>query len=180
MVNVVEYLNEALNQLVLTDKPMTGLDSVYFLLTFFLVFSITFTATAFIPMFKDKKEYNNIRMLIAFSMAFLTSVSFYSVIIQQIQFFGLIMAIALGIAITLLVIIPKDKRKDWASKVTIIAILAALIIFFTIIQGVDLITPVIEWLETNWSFMLDTGLIIWLPLIIIAIFIIIGVVKSKG
>ena len=65
---------------------MEGLGSIYFFLIFILIFSISFAASEFIPMFANGgKKYNNIRIIIALSMALFTSVSFYSIIVNQLQ-----------------------------------------------------------------------------------------------
>ena len=172
MASIIDVLNSFLTGLIPGEEAVTGLGSIYFLLIFVLIFSIMFAASAFIPMFQDKKKYDNIRILIALSIAFLTSISSYSIIVEQLQFFGLIAAIALGISIAILAVTPKDKRKDFASKAAVIGIIGAFIVLLVFIEQVDWLAPVRDWVLAQYTNLLDSGMMFWAILISISIIII--------
>lgn len=146
----INILNEIVSGM--TGQEVTGLGSIYFFLVFSLLFSIMFVATKFIPMFRNKEEeYKNIRVIIALSVAFLTTISSYALIVEQLQFFGIIAAIALGVSIAILAVIPKDKRKDAATPVMFIGFAAALLIFVTFVLELNWFSTVVNWVTTNYE-----------------------------
>lgn len=178
----IDILNDIVSGM--TGTEVTGLESIYFFLIFTLLFSISFAATAYVPMFRKKEEeYKNIRVIIALSIAFLTTISSYAIIVNQLQIFGLIAAIALGISIAILIIIPKDKREkpETGTTVMVIGIISALLIFYTFIQGIDWITPLVEWVASNYSSMTEgyAGYIIIFLIVTIIVFVIVGATMAS-
>ena len=157
MVNFFDVLKGIVEGMIPGEQTITYLEMVYFFLVFLLLFSISFTGTAYVPMFKDKKEYNNIRMVIALSMAFLTTITFFELIVAQLQFFGLIAAIAFGISVVVLGVIPADKRQTMSSKIVGLGIIAALLMVITFSYGTGWIETLIGWVSGAWTGFLSSG-----------------------
>ena len=179
MASFLDILNEVVSGIILSDEPITGLGSVYFLLIFFLLFAVVFTATAYVPMFAKKEEYKNLRMVISFSMAFLTSITFYSTLVGQLQFFGLVAAISLGISLTLLGIIPKNHRDKAGTYVTFISIICGVIISVILLDLTSYFTPIIELITNQWTGLVETGNIWWFLIITVAVIAIISSVSKE-
>ena len=177
MVDLINILNNIVGSFL--GQEVEGLGSIYFFLIFILIFSISFAASEFIPMFANGgKKYNNIRIIIALSMALFTSVSFYSIIVNQLQLFGLIAAIALGISIAVLAVMPKDKRKTAAKSVMIISILLALFVTFLLFTGTTWLTNLLAGVGNNYSNLFTNEGFFWLIVIIVVIAIFIATIYS--
>ncbi|MBN1923298.1 MAG: hypothetical protein JW791_00885 [Nanoarchaeota archaeon] len=185
MATFFDYLNEIVSGIVLTGEPVTGIGGIFFILIFLLIFALTFTASAYIPMFAKKEEYKNIRMIIALSISFLTAITFYNAIVEQIQFFGLVTAIALGISVGLLAVIPKKYRDKEGSSITSVitafSIIAAIIITLILLDMTGWVPPVINFVTSAWTDMFTTGSGWWVLIIIIAVvFFIMAIIRGMA
>jgi hypothetical protein len=185
-----ESINPAidiLNRIVsgMTGQEVTGLGSIYFFLIFTLLFSLSFAATAYLPMFRKKEgekeeRFNNIRIIIALSIAFLTTISSYTIIVSQLQIFGVLAALAIGVSIGILAVVPKKHRDEASKYVMFIGILAAILIFYTFIMEIDWVTPTMDFISTSWQNFLtgQTGITVLLIIITFIIVFIIAVYTS--
>ncbi len=179
MAGFLDSLNAIISGIVLTNEPVTGLNGVYFLLIFLLLFSLTFTMTAYIPMFsKKQEEYKNIRVIIALSISFLTTITFFTSIVEYIQFFGLVAAIALGLSLGLLSAMPKEKRTQAGTPIAWISIITAVIISLVLLDMTDWVQPILNFIISQWTSLLSTGNIGWLIIIVIAVVIMFAVVRN--
>ena len=134
MASIISSIDSIISGLVISESfPEYG--SIIFFLLFFVIFSITFASTAFIPVFKGDDKMNNIRAVIAFSVAFLSSIYFFDFLTQFLLFFGVWMVTAFFASFAIIAVIPKDKRKDYQAKIIIACLLFCLIVTIVLFFG---------------------------------------------
>ncbi len=175
---MVNALLDPINQFVeaiTVIENVTGTQGIEYILIFFLVFSIIFAATGYTPLFKDPR-YRGVRILIAIAMGYMTvTVSYITFLAEVLSFFGFFAAFTIGIGSVLYYVMPAEHKE----KGMIIAIIAGIIL--TVWLGLkelsintDWITPIINWLMTNWMDALAIFTIIFL------IFLLIGLAVGKA
>jgi hypothetical protein len=146
MASIITSIDNIINGLVISETfPEYG--SVIFFLLFFVIFSITFASTAFIPVFKGEDKMNNIRAVISFSIAFLSSVFYFDFLTQSLLFFGVWMVTSFFSSFAILAVVPKESREKASKKVIticlILCFILTLILFFGYIDELlKLLDPV--------------------------------------
>ncbi|MDD4353701.1 MAG: hypothetical protein PHN56_04550 [Candidatus Nanoarchaeia archaeon] len=130
MASFISSIDNIVKGLIVTSSPETFPEygSVIFFLLFFVIFSITFASTAFIPVFKGEDKMNNIRAVISFSVAFLSSIFYFDLLTQSLLFFGVWMVLSFFSSFAVIAVVPKEKRKDVSMKVIIVCLVACLIV----------------------------------------------------
>lgn len=137
MASIISSIDSIVKGLIVTTSPETFPEygSLIFFLLFFVIFSITFASTSFIPVFKGEDKMNNVRAVISFSVAFLSSIYFFDLLTQSLLFFGVWMILSFFSSFAIIAVIPKAEREKASKKVVIICLLVCLALTFVIIFG---------------------------------------------
>jgi len=148
---IIESIDKIVEGLVImpAEKPFPEYGSIIFFLLFFIIFSISFAATAFIPVFKGEDKMNNIRAIISFSVAFLSSIYFFDLLTQSLLFFSIWMVLSFFSSFAIIAVVPKDERAKASKKIMIICLLFCLLLTFVIFFGymdelIKLLDPVAQ------------------------------------
>lgn len=176
-----DVLNDLVEALIPGDVPVEGLGFLHFFLTFFFIFSTTFTAAAYIPAFKSP-EMKNARMIIALTMAYFGATAFFTLIIQYLQWFGFLAALSIGVGGAVLMTVPgKEKRTKYASAIMGFGFLVSLAIvgfvFCNEQYGEECPSKIAGIFSGLWNFIQDN--VVWLIIGIVAIVGITVVISSQ-
>jgi len=137
MATIIESIDNIVAGLVQSESfPEYG--SLIFFLLFFVIFSVTFASTAFIPIFKGEDKMNNIRAVISLSIAFLSTIFYFDLLIGSMLFFGVWLILSFFSSFAIIAVIPKEVRNDAAkspvkkivSFCVVICLLITMVIFF--------------------------------------------------
>ncbi|MDD2678584.1 MAG: hypothetical protein PHG04_03520 [Candidatus Nanoarchaeia archaeon] len=133
MASVIDSIDRIIEGLVISESfPQYG--SVIFFLLFFVIFSISFASTAFIPVFKGEDKMNNVRAVISFSIAFLASVFYFDWLKSSLLFFGVWMVTSFLASFAVIAVVPKEQREKASKSIIPICLflcfILTLILFF--------------------------------------------------
>lgn len=108
---------------------------IIFILLFFVIFSISFASTAFIPIFKGEDKMNNIRAMISLSIAFLASVFYFDLLTQALLFFGVWMILSFFLGFVILAVTPKASKENAAKKIIPASLIICLLLTIVLFMG---------------------------------------------
>ncbi len=174
---IIDSLNSVVRSLIIGSYTPTKWDFLLFLLMFFLLYGIMFTATAYIPMFNpaEKKErFTNIRVVISLSVAFIGTINMFSMMIAYLQGITMIIMSSMLLLILLLAIIPKSLKdnKKVVGGLTILSIGGGIAATYYFYRGEDWVSTLTD-LIVKWgqSFFANETLVIIGILTAIVVFV---------
>ncbi|MFA5303984.1 MAG: hypothetical protein WC393_05640 [Candidatus Nanoarchaeia archaeon] len=152
MAGIISSIDSIVKGLIITSSPETFPEygSLIFFLLFFVIFSVTFASTAFIPVFKGEDKMNNIRAVIAFSVAFLSSIYFFDALTKSLLFFGVWMITSFFSSFAIIAVVPRDKREKASKKVIIICLIVCF--FLSLIISYNKFDELLKTLDPIVSF----------------------------
>ena len=153
MGDFIDYLDGVIQVFTPEGSAFPRFGSIYFFIIFLIIYSISYASTSFIPMFKNDKErnFNNIRLLISLSIAFLGSTASFMFIVGWIQFIGQMLIIGFIVSLAIIAILPKKVRENAAVPAGVIGIFAGLIFAINTSGYNKIYTIIYEWYLNNWQ-----------------------------